>query len=226
MWQIQNRTTDHTIHTVGQGCTTCGRTAACDLRLTFLLLYFCFTSPEPVRPKEAFDSVSTIRDVGPSTVELAVRFSLHTQCKRCSTGTYITPFSTEVIRETKPAYRRSYAPARHGFEHLPSTKACPTSPPFLFTSPQPVRPKEASYGVSTIRDVMSLPLTVELAVRFSLRTQCSLSAARQALAVHMLFKIYAWVLEGFFPGRDTRGFFQIFSRRSQKWWNFFFPTRK
>jgi len=44
-----------------------------------------FTLPQPVRPKEAPDSVSTIRDVVPVTVELAVRFSLRTQCKRCST---------------------------------------------------------------------------------------------------------------------------------------------
>jgi len=49
----------------------------------------CLTSPQPVRPKEASDSVSTIRDVMPLTTELAVYFSLHTQCKRCSTGTYI-----------------------------------------------------------------------------------------------------------------------------------------
>jgi len=50
--------------------------------------------PQPVRPKEAPDSVSTIRDVMPVTVELAVtcdrwvRFSLRTQCKRCSKGAY------------------------------------------------------------------------------------------------------------------------------------------
>jgi len=42
---------------------------------------FCFTSPQPVRTKEASDSVSTIRDVMPLTVELAVRFSLRTQCR-------------------------------------------------------------------------------------------------------------------------------------------------
>jgi len=49
---------------------------------------FCFTSPQPVRPKEASDSVSTIRDVTRLTDELAVCFSLRTQCKRCSTGAY------------------------------------------------------------------------------------------------------------------------------------------
>jgi len=56
---------------------------------------------------------------------------------------------------------------------------------FCFTSPQPVRTKEASDSVSTIRDVM--PLTVELAVRFSLRTQCRVSAARQALTAFRTF---------------------------------------
>jgi len=39
---------------------------------------FCFTSPQHVRPKEASDSISTIIDVMPLTVELAVRFSLRT----------------------------------------------------------------------------------------------------------------------------------------------------
>ena len=56
---------------------------------------------------------------------------------------------------------------------------------FCFTSPQPVRTKEASDSVSTIRDVM--PLTVELTVRFSLRTQCTVSAARQALTALRTF---------------------------------------
>jgi len=57
---------------------------------------FCFTSPHTVRPREASDSVSTIRDVMPLTVELAVRFSFRTQCKRCSTGAYIASFPKEV----------------------------------------------------------------------------------------------------------------------------------
>ena len=52
------------------------------------LHHLCFTSLQPVRLKEASDSVSTIRDVMPLTVELAVRFSLRTQCKCCSTGAY------------------------------------------------------------------------------------------------------------------------------------------
>jgi len=55
------------------------------------LHHFCFTSPQPVRPKEASSSVSTIRDVMPLTVELAVRFSLHTQCKHWITGIYKAP---------------------------------------------------------------------------------------------------------------------------------------
>jgi len=48
------------------------------------LFYFASTC----WPKEASDIVSTIKDVMPLTVELAVRFSLRTQCKRCSTGAY------------------------------------------------------------------------------------------------------------------------------------------
>jgi len=48
-----------------------------------------FFGLEGTRPKEASDTVSTIRDVMPLTVELAVRFSSRTQRKRCSTGAYI-----------------------------------------------------------------------------------------------------------------------------------------
>jgi len=55
--------------------------------------------------------------------------------------------------------------------HVMASNTCP--PPlraphlhhFGFSSPQLVRPKEASDGVSTIRDVMSL--TIELAVCLS-----------------------------------------------------------
>jgi len=58
------------------------------LYITLTMILFCFTSPQPVRPKDASDSVSTIRVVMPLTVELTVRFSLRTQCKRCPTDAY------------------------------------------------------------------------------------------------------------------------------------------
>jgi len=53
---------------------------------------------------------------------------------------------------------------------------------FYFTSPQPVRPKEDSDSVSTIRDVM--PLTVK-APSALLLNALNVSAARQALTVRL-----------------------------------------
>jgi len=89
----------------------------------------------------------------------------------CSKGAFITSFPTEV-------FRRSYALARHGFKHLPSTMAWPASPQF-FTSPQPVRPKGVSDSVSTIRNVV--PLTVELFALLTARFAFLLTRSMQAL---------------------------------------------
>ena len=141
---------------------------------------FCFTSPQPVRPKEASNNVSTIRDVMPLTVELVVCFSLRTQCKCCSTGAYITPFPTEVI-----CAQWDEASVSKIVCSCTSWLRTPALHHFCFTSPQPVRPKEASDSVSTIRDVM--PLTVELAVRFFFAL--NVSAARQALTPIKLYLI-------------------------------------
>ena len=133
--------------------------------------HFCFTTSQPVRPKEASDSVSTIRDVMPLTAELAVYSSLRTQCKRCSTGAYILLSHGSYLCSMRPSKRIEDRMLLH-------VMASNTSPPpwraphlhhFCFTSPQPVRPKEASDYVSTIRDAM--PLTVDLAMCFSLHTQ-------------------------------------------------------
>ena len=45
--------------------------------------YFCFTSTQPIRPKEASDSDFTIEDV---MLWPGMRFYLRSQCKRCSAG--------------------------------------------------------------------------------------------------------------------------------------------
>jgi len=44
---------------------------------------FYFTSSQPIRPKEASDSDFTIEDV---MLWPGMRFSLRSQCKRCSAG--------------------------------------------------------------------------------------------------------------------------------------------
>jgi len=44
---------------------------------------FYFTSPQPIKPKEASDSDFTIEDV---TLWPGMRFSLRSQCKRCFAG--------------------------------------------------------------------------------------------------------------------------------------------
>jgi len=44
---------------------------------------FYFTSLQPIRPKGAYDSAFTIEDV---MLWPGMRFSLHSQCKRCSAG--------------------------------------------------------------------------------------------------------------------------------------------
>jgi len=136
-----------------------------------LSTYMCFTSPQPLRPKEASDSVSTIRDVMHLTVKLAVCFSFCTQSTVSAARQALlqTPFPTEVIRaqRDKAIVLKIVSSCTSWFEHLPSTMHLHH---FYFTSPQPVKPKEAFNSVSTIRDDMHL--TVKLAVRFSLHTQC------------------------------------------------------
>ena len=75
---IRGHWDEASVSTIVCSCTSWLRTPALHHGVPHLD-HFCFTSPQPVRPKEASDSVSTIRDVMPLTVELAVRF-LRTQC--------------------------------------------------------------------------------------------------------------------------------------------------
>jgi len=119
----------------------------------------------------------------PLTIELAVRV-LCTQCKCCSAGACITPFSHGSYLCSLRQSQRSKDRLRL---HVMASNTCPPQwraphlHHFCFTSSQPATPKEASDSISTIRDVM--PLTVEHAVRF-LRTQskrCLTGAFTQSL---------------------------------------------
>ena len=60
--------------------------ARVEILITFWFLWhnhFYFTSSQPIRPKEASDSDFTIEDV---MLWPGMRFSLRSQCKRCSAG--------------------------------------------------------------------------------------------------------------------------------------------
>jgi len=95
---------------------------------------FYFTSPQPIKPKEASDSDFTIEDV---MLWPGMCF-LRSQCKRCSAGRLhnFLPYGSRSIHSCST--RRSLRiedrmlPARHGFEPTSSTMTCPASPPFLF----------------------------------------------------------------------------------------------
>ena len=100
---------------------------------------FSFTSPQPIRPKEASDSDFTIENV---MLWLGMRFSLRSQCKRCSAGRlhnflpYGSRSSHSCSTRRNLRIEDRMLPARHGFEPgfepTSSTITCPASPPFLF----------------------------------------------------------------------------------------------
>jgi len=101
-----------------------------------------------------------------------MRFSLRFQCKRCSAGRLHNslPYGSCTRRSLRIEDRM--LPARHGFEPTSSTMTAPHLHHFYFTSPQPIRPKEASYSDFTIEDVMLWP-----GMHFSLRSQCKRCSA-------------------------------------------------
>ena len=93
-----------------------------------------------------------------------MRFSLRSQCKRCSSGRLHNSLPHGSYSSHSCSTRRSQRiedrmlPARHGFVPRISTSSCSASHHFYFTSPQPIKPKEASDGDFTIEDVMLGPV--------------------------------------------------------------------
>ena len=122
--------------------------------------HFYFTSPQAIRPKEASDSDFTIEDV---MLWPGMRFSLRSQCKRCSAGRLHNslPYgSRSAIRDQRDeAYVSKivcYLHVMASNPHPPLWRA-PHLHHFYFTSSQPIRPKEASDSDFTIEDVMLWP---------------------------------------------------------------------
>ena len=122
---------------------------------------FYFTSPQPIKPKEASDNDFTIEDVMlwpvcASPCALNVSAALQ--------GAYITPFPTEVVRAIRAQRDEAYVSKIVSYLHVMASN--PHPPPwraphlhhFYFTSPQPIKPKEASDSDFTIEDVMLWPV--------------------------------------------------------------------
>ena len=93
-------------------------------------------------------------------------------------GTYITPFPTEVVRAIRVQRDEAYVwkivcrlHVMASNPHPPPLRA-PHLHHFYFSSPQPIRSKEASDSDFTIDDVM-----LWLGMRFSLRSQCKRCSA-------------------------------------------------
>ena len=93
-------------------------------------------------------------------------------------GAYISPFPTEVVRAIRAQRDEAYASKIVCYLHVMALNPYP--PPwraphlhhFYFTSPQPIKPKEASDSDFTIEDVMLWP-----DMCFSLRSQCKRCSA-------------------------------------------------
>jgi len=93
-------------------------------------------------------------------------------------GAYITPFPTEVVQTIRAQRDEAYVLKIVRYEHVIASN--PHPPPwraphlhhFYFTSPQPIRPKEASDSDFTIEDVM-----LWSGMRFSLCSQCKRCSA-------------------------------------------------
>jgi len=79
---------------------------------------FSFTSPQPIRPKEASDSDFTIEDV---MLWPGMRFSLRSQCMRCSAGrlhTYTFHGSETFRRSSKSRSRLPWNAASFPSNHV------------------------------------------------------------------------------------------------------------
>jgi len=93
-------------------------------------------------------------------------------------GAYITPFRTEVVQAIRVQRDEAYVLKIVCYLHVMASN--PHPPPwraphlhhFYFTSPQHIRPKEASDSDFTIEDVMLWP-----GMRFCLRSQCKRCSA-------------------------------------------------
>jgi len=109
--------------------------SASHIAVTVLLHHFYFTSPQPIRPKEASDTDITIED---AMIWPGMHFSLRSQCKHCSAGHLHNSLPYRSRSSHSWSTRRSLRIvdrmllARHGFEPTSSTMTCPASPPFIF----------------------------------------------------------------------------------------------
>jgi len=118
-------------------------------------------------------------------------------------GAYITPFPAKVVRAIRAQRDEAYVSKIVCYlhvmalnPHLPPWRA-PHLHHFYFTSPQPIRPKEASDSDFTIEDAMLRPC-----MRFSLRSQCKRYSAGRlqidhsqiqcVLAIHKVLAIVLW----------------------------------
>ena len=68
---------------IAVGQRTNAKSKLLNLVFSSAMFSFYFASPQPIRPKEASDSDFTIEDV---MLWPGMRFSLRSQCKRCSAG--------------------------------------------------------------------------------------------------------------------------------------------
>jgi len=119
----------------------CGGPYICHTKaMTTLVEYgtgclFYFTSPQPIRPKEASDSDFTIEDV---MLWPDMRFSLRSKCERCSAGYLHNSLAYGSRSSHSCSTRQSLhiedrmLPARNSFKPTSSTMTCPASPPLLF----------------------------------------------------------------------------------------------
>jgi len=85
-------------------------------------------------------------------------------------GAYITIFPTEVVRVIRAQRDEAYVSKTVCYLHVMASN--PHPPPFSFTSPQPIRPKNASDSDFTIEDVILWP-----GMCFCLRSQCKRCSA-------------------------------------------------
>jgi len=93
-------------------------------------------------------------------------------------GAYRTPFPTEVVRAIRAQREKANVSKIVCYLHImasnphPPPRRAPHLHHFYFTSPQPIKPKEASDSDFTIEDVMLWP-----GMHFSLRSQCKRCSA-------------------------------------------------
>jgi len=97
-----------------------------------------------------------------------MRFCLRSQCKRCSAGRLHNslPYGSRSRDEAYVSKIICYLHVIASNPHLPPWRG-PHLHHFYFTSPQPIRPKEASDSDFTVEDVMLWP-----GMRFCLRSRC------------------------------------------------------